>query len=71
MLELFLYDLKALAIGAVIWVIFMRILAIAFCIFAVIGFISTIRFFIKRKKRKQAPKEDPHKVWLKTGKWPD
>lgn len=33
-------------------------------IFSVIGLITTIRFFIKRGKKKK----DPYKEWIKTGK---
>lgn len=68
MLELLMMEVYSLLIGATIMAVIMKIIVAAFFIFAIIGFITTIRFFTRRKKKKAV---DPHKVWLKTGKWPD
>ncbi len=59
----FLADLYTLAVAASIGAFFVRLGIILILIFAVIGVVATIIFFVRRSKAK-----DPYKKWIKTGK---
>jgi len=52
-----------LAAGFIAFLI--KLLIIAILIFAIIGIITTIRFFANRKKKKNAGE-----IWMKTGRMP-
>ena len=67
MLELLLLDLASWVVAAGIIAFLVKLAIIATLIFAVIGLITTIRFFATRKKKK---KHDVGAEWLKTGRMP-
>ena len=60
-----LLDIYSLAAGAAFMALLVEIGMILYTVFAIIGLITTIRFFINRKKRK---KETAGERWLRTGK---
>lgn len=64
MLEYLFFEMSKLMAAASLAVILLKIIIVLILIFAVIGIISTIRFFAGRKKRKETDGE----YWLRTGK---
>lgn len=64
MLDLLLMDLYALSLKAKIAAFLINAVIIIILVFAVIGVIATVKWFLKRKK----PKETPGEKWRRTGR---
>lgn len=67
MFEMLFRDLSLLFAGAAFAAFLMKIIVIAILVFAVIGVITTIKFFANRKKNK----ETDGQYWLRTGRTRD
>ena len=67
MFEMLFYDLSRLFAKAAFAAFLMKIVVLAVIVFAVIGVISTIKYFSKRKHAK----ETDGQYWLRTGKTRD
>ena len=65
MLESLFFDLSLIFAKASFAVFIMKLLILAILVFAVIGIITTVKFFIRRKNKK---KETDGEYWLRTGK---
>ena len=63
---LFMADLYAFLAGARIAAFLYMVFVIAILIFAIIGIITTIRFFVRRKRNKK--QMTPGERWMKTGR---
>ena len=66
MLNSLISELYFLYLGASVGATLIKIAIVLVLIFAIIGVIATIGFFVGRGKKK---KKDPYKEWLKTGKF--
>ena len=64
MFELLFFDLSMLFAKASLAVFLLKLLFIAIIVFAIIGLITTIKFFIRRRRNK----ETNGQYWLRTGK---
>ena len=64
MLEMLFFDLSLLFAKASFAVFLLKLLIIAIIVFAIIGIITTIKFFIGRRRNK----ETNGQYWLRTGK---
>ena len=60
----FLLDLYSFAIGVTFYAFLVKLLICLIIIFAIIGFVTTIRFIIKKRKEKKKKNEDPYEAWL-------
>lgn len=67
MFEMLFYDLSMLFAKAAFTAFLLKIIVIAILVFAVIGVITTIKFFANRKKNK----ETDGQYWLRTGRTRD
>lgn len=63
----FLFDLYAVGTGLKVLAVTGYIAIFAFVFFAIVGFITTIKFLFFRKKKKS--KSDREQEWLRTGKF--
>lgn len=59
------YELYALAVGARFIMFLFEVLSFIFVILAIIGLITVIRFFVKRRRLK---KETDGEYWRRTGR---
>ena len=64
MFEMLFFDLSLLFAKASLAVFLLKLLFIAIIVFAIIGLINTIKFFIRRRRNK----ETDGQYWLRTGK---
>ena len=64
MFEMLFFDLSMLFAKASLAVFLLKLLFIAIIVFAIIGLINTIKFFIRRRRNK----ETDGQYWLRTGK---
>ena len=67
MFEMLFYDLAHLFAGAAFIAFLLKLFILAILVFAVIGVITTIKFFANRKKNK----ETDGQYWLRTGRTRD
>lgn len=67
MFEMLFYDLSRIFARAAFAAFLMKIVVLAVIVFAVIGVISTIKYFSKRKHAK----ETDGQYWLRTGRTRD
>lgn len=59
-----LFDLYTFAAGYILLLRFLQLLSVVMFIFSIIGIITTIKFFVGRRKKKETAEEK----WLRTGK---
>lgn len=63
MLEMLIIEAASWVIATGIVAFFVKLAIYATLVFAIIGFVTTIRFFVSRKKKTSSGEE-----WLKTGR---